>query len=167
MKVDLISGKDAGDGVNSVQVNELTLSCLRGVDLAFRASEEVELSGSMPDGTRNTVRVRVVRPEAFILIKAFALDERAKEKDAYDVAFVLRNHQPNVGELAERLRGLLTTDLAHAGFGILKAKFRSLDSIGPVWAARMFEGQGESFDQAQRAAFEDSQELFRLVTEVM
>ena len=54
----------------------------------------------MPDGSQNTVRVRIVLPEAYILIKAFALDERQKEKDAYDIHFILRNYPPDVEALA-------------------------------------------------------------------
>ncbi len=164
VKVDLISGKEAGQGANSILVNELRLSCLKGIDLAFAACEEVEIPGLMPDGAQNTVRVRVVRPEAFILIKAIALDERTKKKDAYDIAFVLRNYKPSLSDLANRLRVLLSTDLAREGYKILQAKFATINTVGPVWAAEVSrDDAGEDYEQARRAAFEDSQELFRLV----
>jgi hypothetical protein len=165
VKVDLISGEYAGGAkAPAVQVDELQLSCLRGIDLAFAASEEREIADTMPDGTKNGVRVRVVRPEAFVLIKAFALDERAKDKDAYDIAFILEYYQPGLSDLADRVRGLMDNGLARQGYEILRGKFADIDTVGPVWAAQVFHEQGRDFEQARRAAFENAQELFRLVT---
>ena len=115
---------------------------------------------SMLDGSQNTVRARIVLPEAYILIKAFALDERQKAKDSYDIHFVLRNYRPNVEALAARVRPLLCKSLAREGYGILKAKFATLDSVGPVWAADVAAQYGENYQQWQRSAFEFAQALF-------
>jgi hypothetical protein len=164
VKLDLISGQFVGNQkVSSIQVNELRISCLTGIDLAFLAYDEIEIEGRMPDGAQNRVRLRIVRPEGFILIKAFALDERTKDKDAYDVAFILRNYQPNLTILAERLASLFNHELARDGYTILKAKYATIDSVGPIWAARVAQGQGEDYEQARRRAFEDAQELFQQV----
>jgi hypothetical protein len=164
VKVDLVGGQyHGGQIVTSFQIGELQINSLRGVDLAFLASDEMEVSGEMPDGSRNTVRVRVVRPEAFVLIKAFALHERTKDKDAYDISFVLRNYRPAVEALADPLRLLIGDGLGQEGYAILKTKFQSLDAVGPVAAARVAQGQGEDYDQVQRAAFEYAQALFAAV----
>ncbi len=114
----------------------------------------------MPNGVRNTVRARIVRPEGYILIKAFAMDERTNPKDAYDIDFVLRNYPPNIESLADRVRPLLPNGLAREGYKILKAKFAALGSVGPSRAAKVAEEQGEDFEQSQRAAFEYAQALF-------
>ena len=164
VKVDVVGGEyEDGEKASSITVNALELNTLRGLDLAFEASQEITVSGVMPDGTRNTVRARIVRPEGYILIKAFALDERQREKDAYDIHFVLRHHQPNIEDLAHRLWALLSTGLAKDGYAILKTKFGTLDSAGPVWAARVAQQQGEDFEQMQRSAFEYAQALFDAV----
>lgn len=147
----------------SLKVNELLLGSLRGIDLAFEACAEMEIAGVMPDGTRNVVRAMVVRAEAFILIKAFALDERTKDKDAYDIAFVLHHYEPNLAALAERLRPLVANGLGREAYAILKTKFATLDAVGPVWAANVHLGTAEDEEQLRRAAFEDAQELFRQV----
>jgi hypothetical protein len=162
VKVDFISGQFQGNEKSaSIQLDELRISCLRGIDLAFLAFDEMAISGSMPDGSQNIVQMRIVRAEAYILIKAFALDERAKEKDAYDVAFILHNYQPSLDMLAEKLSALLQYPLAREGYEILQAKFAGIDSVGPVWAARVYQNQGQDYDRACRAVFEDAQELFR------
>lgn len=164
VKVDLISGQyESGQKSKSIQVDQLEVNTLRGTDLAFEACREIHVCGRMPDGTHNTVSVRIVEPQAFILIKAFALDERLKEKDAYDIYFVLRNYRPNVESLAGRVHGLLSNGLARAGFDLLKLKSATLQAVGPSWAAQMAAEQGEDHAQAQRSAYEYAQALFTAV----
>lgn len=164
VKVDMISGQYVqGSKSEAVQINELVISGLRGLDLAFEACDEIELSGPMPDGTQNKVRMRIVRPEVFILIKAFALAERVKAKDAYDIAFVLEHYQPSLESLSKKLQVHLSNGLAIEGWNILKDKFATIDMIGPVNAAKVSQEQGADYEQARRAAFEDMQELIKLV----
>ncbi|MFT5323453.1 MAG: hypothetical protein ACI8P0_001302 [Planctomycetaceae bacterium] len=161
VKVDLISGEYAqGERTKTITVNELQLNTLRGIDLAFECCDGISISGTMPDGIFNTVRARIVRPEAFILIKAFALDERVKAKDAYDVAFVLSNYQPTLAALAERVAPLATTGLGAEAFTILCDKFAALDAVGPQSAANVAAENGQDRGQALQAAFQDAQELF-------
>ncbi len=164
IKVDLVSGQYAGvDQALSIQVDELSLNTLRGIDLAFEACEEITIEGQMPDGEPNTVRARIVRPEAFLLIKAFALEERAKEKDAYDIAFVLRHFQPSLAELASRLAPLVSDGLGQEAYVVLQEKFNALESVGPTWAARVAKEAGRDYDQEQQAAYQDAQDLFERV----
>ena len=164
VKVDVISGEYVtGEKASNLQVNELSLSSLRGIDLAFEHSEEIKLEGMMPDGSHNVVRARIVKPEAFILIKAFALSERGKTKDAYDIAFILSNYQPSLDALAQQLAPILGSGLGAEAFEILTEKFARLDSAGPTGAAQVAAANGKDYDQAQQAAFQDAQELFTQV----
>ncbi len=166
VKIDLVGDQYmAGEKTCTIQVNELDLNTLRGLDLAFEAFQEIDVSGPMPDGSQNTVRVRVAQPEGYILIKAFALDERTKEKDAYDIHFILLHYQPDIEKLADRVRSLLSNGLAREGYDILKKKFTMLDSVGPLQAARIAREQGDDFEQSQRSAFECAQALFKAVGE--
>lgn len=165
--VDLIGGEYANDEkAAAIQVDELRLNTLRGVDLAFEACEEIMIEGNMPDGTHNIVRARIVRPEAFVLIKAFALAERAKEKDAYDIAFVLHNYEPTLAALAARLAPLTGDGLGAEAYRIITEKFAQLESVGPAWAAKIAAENGQDFQQAQQAAFQDARELFDEVRRV-
>lgn len=161
VKVDLISGEYSQDNrAQNVQINELSLNTLRGIDLAFEACDEITIEGIMPDGSMNSVRARIVRPEAFVLIKAFALAERVKEKDAYDVAFILNNFRPTLTALAHRVAPLASHGLGAEAFQILTEKFRTLDSVGPQWAAEVAAEGGVDREQARQAAFQNAQELF-------
>ena len=161
VKVDLVAGQyEAAGKSRAIQVNELELNTLRGLDLAFELSQDIEISGQMPNGIYNTVRARIARPEGYILIKAFAMDERTNPKDAYDIDFVLRHYLPSIEALADRVRPLLANGLASEGYDILKIKFATLGSVGPSWAAEVAREQGEDFEQSRRAAFEYAQALF-------
>jgi hypothetical protein len=56
--------------------------------------------------------------------------------------------------------------LAGEAIGILRGKFMTVDAAGPVWAASVAASQaggGRDYEQVRRAAFENAQELFRLV----
>jgi hypothetical protein len=160
VKVDLISGEYVTkEKTTAIQVNELRINALRGIDLAFEFNEEIQIQGQMPDGTQNTVKAKIVRPEAFILIKSFTLAERIKPKDAYDIAFVLHHYQPSIAVLAANLVPLLDGGLAVEAYQILRDKFDSLDSAGPSWAGDVAEENGEDREQVRQATFQDAQDL--------
>ena len=88
------------------------------------------------------------------------LDEREKKKDAYDIHFILRHYPPDVQALAARVQPLLSKGLAQEGYGILKAKSATLESVGPSWTAQEAADRGENFEQRQRASFEYAQAQF-------
>jgi len=73
---------------------------------------------------------------------------------------IMRNYPPDIQALAAQVRPLLSKGLAREGYGILKAKFDALDSVGPAWAARVAAQHGEDYQQWQRSAFEFAQALF-------
>ena len=162
VKVDLISGEYLKEGkkTRAIMVNELKVNCLRGVDLAFENSKEITIEGKMPNGSENVVHARIVSPEAFLLIKAFALDERNKAKDAYDIAFVLQQYEPSIEALAENLKPIVQEGLGADAMQILRDKFKTLDSVGPVNVASVAEENGGDREQEQQAAFQNAAVLF-------
>jgi hypothetical protein len=136
IKVDLLSGQYVLSGKSqSIQLNELTINSVRGIDLALENCEEITIAGTMPGGGYNTVRAMVVCPEAYLLVKAFALAERRKAKDAYDIAFIMRHYQPSLSVLAKHMLRLITSGLGEEAYCTLTEKFASIDSLGPLDAA--------------------------------
>lgn len=161
IKIDLITGLYVTQQrQDAIQVGELRIHALRGIDLAFEASETITIEGRMPDGSVNQVTARLVAPAAYILIKAIAMDERIKDKDAYDIAFVLKHYQPSLADLARKVHEISRTGVGKEALELLRAKFRTIDSVGPVWAGRAAATAGEDESQFQRAAFEDATDLF-------
>jgi hypothetical protein len=164
IKIDLITGLYVlEERRESILIDEIRINALRGIDLVFEASETITIDGQMPDGSFNQVTARLVAPEAYILIKAIAMDERTKDKDAYDIAFVLNHYQPSLADLAKKVYRLSQSGIGKEALRLLQVKFRTFDSVGPVWASRAAVTAGHDAVQFQRAAFEDADSLFRLL----
>lgn len=156
VKLDLVAGEDDGapNGVERMLVQDLLLGRLRGVELALDHAVTMSLAGKMPDGAENTVRARVADIPAFICMKALALNERMKEKDAYDIYFCLKHFEGGPAMLARAARGMLAAPRAAEALEVLRVKFESIGSVGPRWAARVSSGQGEDAEFVARDAFE-------------
>jgi hypothetical protein len=105
-------------------------------------------------------RVLIEVINIFVLIKAFALADRVKEKDSYDIAFILHHYQPTLTDLAIRLAPLLDSGPGAEAYRILTEKFATLESAGPSWAGQIASENGQNLQQAQQAALQDAQELF-------
>lgn len=164
VKLDLITGEYIDDATGGrARLQEMSLGKLRGTDLAFQAFEEISITGEMPDGGTNTVRLRVVRIEAFLVMKAFAMSDRTKHKDAYDIYFCLKHYPGGPTMVANRYRPLLSNGLALEAIQILRDKFATVDSVGPVWAAQVAEENGADQELSQREAFELMQDFLAAI----
>jgi hypothetical protein len=115
---------------------------------------EMVVAGTLPDGGDNEVRVRVAVISAFIVMKGFALDDRKKEKDAYDIYFCLANYPGGIDALVKEFQPLMDNGLVRESLGKICGKFRTIDSIGPVWAAQVVQAAGGDYEFARRDAFE-------------
>jgi hypothetical protein len=96
-------------------------------------------------------------------MKGICLCERKKEKDAYDVYFMLRKYPGGPAALAEAFRPVLGHPLINEGLRKLRSKFSTVEDIGPVWAAQVEEEQGGDGELARRDAFERVDLLARLL----
>jgi nucleotidyltransferase AbiEii toxin of type IV toxin-antitoxin system len=166
VKLDLITGENLdGTAANApARVQELLLGKLRGTDLAFEVFEEIDVTGEMPDGGQNTVRLRIVRIEAFIAMKAIAMSDRIKEKDAYDIYFCLKHFPAGIGKLAKMYQPILQNELVQEGLAVLHEKFRTIDSVGPLWAAQVADENGADRELVQREAFELMNDFLAAIT---
>jgi len=165
IKVDLITGEFpemASEGTH-LQIQELAVWKARGVDLAFSFQQSVKVEGVLPGGGHNVVVAKLPTIEAYLCIKAITLSERKKDKDAYDICFCIENYPGGYKALAAAFKGKLEDKLIQEGIAILRDKFTRLDSIGPVWAAKVetTAESGEDFERVQRRAFEQVNALLR------
>jgi hypothetical protein len=56
----------------------------RGCDLAFNDPKEMTIEGELPRGGKDSITVRIASIVPFMVMKAMALYDRLKEKDAWD-----------------------------------------------------------------------------------
>ena len=110
------------------------------VDLALRFSQYEEIEDQMPTGGTNRVRVAVASIPAFLAMKGFAIQNRDKAKDAYDIYYSVRNYPGGAEVLAEACRALTDIREAVEAYGYIAAKFETFDSFGPTRVREFVEG---------------------------
>ncbi len=155
IKVDFLTGGSEPAATRTHRfLQGLTVWCARGVEVALEHTTSVEISGSLPNGGENNVTVKIASAAALIMMKGIALDERLKEKDAYDIYFCLKHHPGGITGLAGELQPLVANATVRRALETIRDKFATLDSVGPVWAAQVAQTAGEDYEQVRRDAYE-------------
>jgi hypothetical protein len=116
----------------------------------FDAPTELKLPGKNIAGAENTVRMRVVTGVDFLVMKAFALRNRDKPKDAYDICYFLDQAPDGLGQIADEWRAHDTGDELAEAERILLEKFGSVTSFGPQQVAQFY-AEPTKESQARRA----------------
>jgi hypothetical protein len=162
VQVDFLSGENAGTGKGHrhQKIQDLLVRKVRGCDLAFDLAQEVTITGDLPGGGLDTVSVRVASVVPFLIMKGIALDERLKEKDAWDIYFCVLHYPGGITALAEAFRPHLEHGLIREGIEKIRKHFSSLNHIGPKFVAD-FEEVGDNEERARimRDAYERIQAL--------
>ncbi len=95
--IDFLIDETETDRAEWGRVMHLTdeLAALRalGLSLAFQDAVWRSLEGPTLDGAHASRRLRVCGPAAFIVLKSLAFRNRGKDKDAYDLGYVLRHSE--------------------------------------------------------------------------
>jgi hypothetical protein len=134
-----------------------------GAELVRAGHVEREITGVLPDGRRHRVAVRVATPAALVILKALAMGQRDKAKDAYDIDYVLRH----IGfeEVAAGIEDFGAIEPVKKALLVLAETFDTVDSIGPTSVAlyrRVALGSTEA-DQVQALAYARVDQLLKLI----
>ena len=156
--VDFLMPREAEITKNSTPlVSNFAVQRADGADLALRFSEVIHIEADMPDGGRNRVRIVVASIPALLAMKGYALVNRLKHKDAYDIYYSIRNFPGGLEALVEATSPLLGIPTAMDGYIRISEKFRHVDDFGPTSVRRFVETShllGErTADQWQQDAF--------------
>jgi hypothetical protein len=138
-------------------IDEFAVQRASGADLALRFYQLVAVEGSMPGGGKNRIEIAVASIPALLAMKGFAVNNRDKNKDAYDIYYCVRNYQDGIDALAEACRPLLAEPGAREGYRYIAEKFSEVDGYGPTCVRHFVEDTqvlGERTpDQWQQDAF--------------
>jgi len=128
-----------------------------GADLATQFHQLVAVEAEMPDGGTNRVEIAVCSIPVLLVMKGYALNNRHKRKDAYDIYFCIRNYPDGTEALAEACRSILDRPSAQEGYSYINAKFSAIDAYGPDSVRRFVEEtralDGLTAEQWQQDAF--------------
>lgn len=157
VELDFLAPKDVKTGKNKPKLIEgFRVLKADGCGAAFHSPLTMKLAGKMIGGAKNTVSLRVASVPDFLVMKSIALSKRDKPKDAYDICYCLDHFKGGIPQLAKAWRSQIVvgSDVAKA-VEILKEKFESVDSYGPLQVVEFHNETDESVrDEQSRRAFE-------------
>jgi len=157
VQVDLLSGEYEGTGKahRTQAVQGMKARKARGCDLAFDMVREIFVEGEIQGGGLDRVTVRIASIVPFLVMKGMALDDRLKEKDAWDIYYCLIAYPGGIDALVEEFSPHLFHGLVREGLGKIATHFSSLKSIGPKFVADFEEAYDqEDVERITRDAFE-------------
>jgi hypothetical protein len=150
---DGVSGRlkrNPGSGVGS----RVSAIRTRGAELAAADYIIVPLAGETLDegGIRENVQVKVANILPLLVLKSFALDERDKDKDAYDIVWTLNAYRDGPAGVAEAVRRSPVVNETTAGeaMDLLRSNFRTHEHAGPARYARFEIAGSEDGDERDR-----------------
>ncbi len=166
VEVDFLAGEYAGTtrSHRTQNVQDMQPRKARGCDLAFTDPTEITMSGTLPEGGKDSVRIRVASIAPFLVMKAMALATRLMEKDAWDIYYCIRNYPGGIQRLADEFRPLLKNKLAQEALVNIAEKFASPEHVGPKHVADFEEiTDPEARALRQRDAYERVNALLALL----
>lgn len=164
VQVDLLSGQygGTGSGHRHQRVQEIFARKVRGCDIAFTDPVSVMIEGELPNGAKDSAEIMVASIVAFLTMKAIVLDNRLKEKDAYDIYYCLKQYGGDLDRLVTEFKPYSDNGLVREGLEKLAKHFESVSHTGPKFVADFEEiTDPEQRQLVERDAFERVQYLLK------
>lgn len=151
LKVEFLMPKSTPDqaaGDLQSLTGDLAAFIIDGLEVAWIDRIRCELTGTTLDGTTATRRLWVCGPAAYVVLKALACRGRNKDKDKYDLYYVIRNFgEPRLETLRKHVELLPDTPVIARALGYLREDFGRNTDTGPRAVCR-FQGDAESEERA-------------------
>jgi len=114
---------------------DLQAVVIRGSSIVFSHNFEHNIKGVLPNGAETRALAKVSDIVGSLATKGLALKGRYKEKDAYDIYFVLRYYKGGPRKVAEEVRSFLGESVVEEALEEIRDKFRTVRSEGPFQVA--------------------------------
>lgn len=114
---------------------DLQAVVIRGSSVVFSHNFEHRIEGILPSGAETKAVAKVSDVVGCLATKGLALKGRYKEKDAYDIYFVLRYYKGGPKKVAEEVRSFIDEPVVAEALEEIRDKFRTVRSEGPFQVA--------------------------------
>ena len=156
--VDFLMPRDVDITKNTPPItSNFAVQRAHGVELALEFYEMIAIEGDMPDGGKNRMHIAVASVPAFLAMKGYAINNRSKHKDAYDIYYCIRNYPDGIAALVEVTLPLLEIETARKSYCFISDKFRDINDFGPTNVRKFVESSealgNRSTEQWQQDAF--------------
>mgnify|MGYP005831079801 CR=1 FL=1 len=131
--VEFITDLSASPRENTASPPKIVVPKIKGVRFAFNHSFTHIITAYVKEHLV-TAQLKVLDPIGSIVLKAFALESRYKEKDAYDIYMLVRYLKDPLS-IREGLSKSKNDPIVQDAVSILRRKFSSRDADGPAFIA--------------------------------
>lgn len=149
-----VEKEETGGNIRNLE-SDFSAIVVPGLDLALEDPHPIQLSGTALDGSEMSIEIPVCGPGGFVLLKALACQKRGKDKDKYDLFYVLRNYEKGPERVAHSFRPFLERGAAEAeqAVDIMEEYFDDSNSRGPRAVSNFLYGHQDDTVEADAAAF--------------
>jgi len=139
--VDFLAPEYGGTGKRRrhQRVQDILAHKARGCDLAFEHFLDIEIEAPLREGGITKARIRMANVLPCLAMKAFALGDRLKEKDAYDIYMVCKHYPGNPESVVRAVKPHVSNKLVREALEILSDRFIRLEAMGPAAVATFLE----------------------------
>lgn len=123
-------------------------------------THQVRIVGTSPEGVRFEGSVAVANMEACLAMKAIAFQNDAKDKDAYDIYYLVTHARDEQGDCADHVKATLHRPLIRRGLEALTVHFGKREGRGLRKAMQMLRDQDGMRSVEARAAVRGSLRAF-------
>lgn len=132
---------------------DLAVQTMRGLDLALTHALTITLGGTDLEARNVSRAIPVCAPHIFIALKALAMGNRDKHKDAYDIYYVLKHDYLGPEALGNMLAAFADRPPVADGISFLDRDFQTVDGRGPIDVCRFLGELGNEDLAADVLAF--------------
>lgn len=110
----------------------------KGCELVFDHFFTMEIKDILPGDGEATCRWKVADIVGSLVMKSFALGGRYKEKDAYDIHYLIANYKDGPLSVSEEFKPYLDNKIIQESLSHVKNAFLDIRSNGPAWVANFY-----------------------------
>ncbi|MBI3596137.1 MAG: nucleotidyl transferase AbiEii/AbiGii toxin family protein [Nitrospirae bacterium] len=169
IQVDFLAPEYGGTGKRRrhQRVQDLLAHKAHGCDLAFEHFLDREIEATLPEGGVAKARIRMADVLPCLAMKAFALRDRLKEKDAYDIYMVCKHYPGSPESVVRAVKPHVANGLVREALSILTDRFNRPEAMGPVAVATFLEVRDPTLREIRiRDVYETVQDVVQRVSNI-
>lgn len=143
IEVDFVGSYYGNKGHRHQRISGLLARKCHGVDIVFKNYIEETINGQFPKGGQTKETIRIANLIASLTMKGIVLGERYKEKDAYDIYYLVTHYKNGPVDVANEINTHQKNDLINESIETIKKDFESRESSGPAWVASFLKEDGD------------------------
>jgi hypothetical protein len=143
IEVDFVGSYYGNEGHRHHRVSGLLARKCHGVDIAFDHYFEENIKGTFPAGGKTEEVIKIADIVGSLTMKGIVLGERYKEKDAYDIYYLISNYKNGPKDVANEINKHTSDSLVKESLETITRNFENRDSVGPAWVADFLDETGD------------------------